>query len=110
LELRDRLDERRRALGLTQRAVADALGVTQPHYSKMVGGIVPITDHRAAEMELWLRATSAAPVPPGPRSARMERLARSIERQVAELARLLASEGIGSGRSARSRPASKVRR
>lgn len=91
-----RLEARRSELGLTQLAVATSLGVSQPHYSKIIGGIVPLTDRRADEIESWLRAHVGTDRVTVGREAnvRIRQLARSIEKQLRELNHLLEKESV----------------
>ena len=96
MDLIQRLEERRSELGLSQLAVATRIGVSQPHFSKIIGRIVPLTADRAREIEMWLAE------PPGEcrerlgnaGSIRIRRLARSIEKQLRELNHLLDKEGV----------------
>ncbi|MBD8548292.1 hypothetical protein [Sphingomonas sp. CFBP 8760] len=76
------------------------LGVTQPHYSKIVGGVVPLTPQRAAVVEAWLEGAVRrdAPPPVSDRAMRIRRIAGSIQVQLRELTDLLTSEGARSRR------------
>jgi transcriptional regulator with XRE-family HTH domain len=101
-----RLEARRLELGLTQGAVALVLGVTQPHYSKIVGGIVPLTPNRATIVEAWLKDAlrDAEPVPGSDRAVRIReirKVTRSIQSQLRQLAKLLVAEGGSSRRPLR---------
>lgn len=60
IDLLHRVEERRLGLGLTQAAVASSCGITQPHYSKVVGGQVRLTVDLEARLETWLAGTPAA--------------------------------------------------
>ena len=77
------MERARLARRFTQHAVAEQLGITQPHYSKIVRGM-----HDA--MDAWLNQN---PSPPVQRADELMRLTRRIERDVAKLNRLLAREG-----------------
>ena len=98
-DVRRLLEERRLGTGLTQGAVADALGITQPHYSKVVGGVVPLTGALAARMSAWIG--QAAPArrsradPGGADGKRIRQLVRSISRDLRELDALLGPDGKG---------------
>lgn len=117
-DVRRLLEEERLRAGLTQRALALALGVTQPHYSKVVGGVVPLTGELAARMSAWME--NKAPVPAGQsrphlsgtRADRARRLALSIARDLRELSAILRVDGKDGGRlpkRTRSRAASPPR-
>lgn len=103
---RERIEDKRLELGLTQAVVASALGVTQPHYSKIVGGTAGLTESMSEAMHAWLETA-----PTGPAVRRVgeaKRLARSIERQLRELRAMLEKDGTASAgrpvrRSARQR-------
>ena len=82
---RSRLERR-----LTQLRLAEQFGITQPHYSKIVRGAVPLTKDMHEAMDLWLRQN---PPTLKPRSDELGRLTRRIERDIAKLNRLLAAEG-----------------
>lgn len=82
----------------TQDAVAKQLGITQPHYSKIVRGAVTLTCDMHEAMHGWL---SRNPPRSKPRSDELMRLTRRIERDVAKLNRLLAED--------KRRPSTRVR-
>lgn len=89
------IEERRIALGLSQRAVADQLGITQPHYSKVVGGLAALTPAMAEAMHAWI---DGSPVPQGKTDLHVKRirtLTRDIERKMRELNALVGSGGTG---------------
>lgn len=74
----------------TQDAVAKQLGISQPHYSKIVRGAVTLTHDMHEAMHTWLNRN---PPQSRPRSDEVMRLTKRIERDVAKLNRLLAQEG-----------------
>ena len=88
----DDIEDRRLRLGLTQLAVARRLGITQPHYSKVVGRTATLPDDLAQRMRAW---TKEQTVPERAREGDREmlELTRSIERQSKRLATLLAQQG-----------------
>lgn len=90
-DVRRRTEERRLELGLTQGSVAAALGVSQPHYSKVVGGVAALTPATAEAMEGWLQSAPSAPK--SRRTGEAKRLANTIARQLRELGRLLDDDG-----------------
>ena len=95
-DVKARVEDRRLELGLTQRSVASALGITQPHYSKVVGGVAALTAEMDAAMEAWLAPGAGggpAPAAPALPIGRAKRLARSIERQLRQLSHLLEADG-----------------
>lgn len=49
----DEMEERRLDAGLSQTALAARLGISQPHYSKVVGGVVTLTGDLADRMAAW---------------------------------------------------------
>lgn len=87
------IEERRMAVGLTQRSVAKALGVSQPHYSKVIGGVVALTPRLEELMEGWLKKAPVGRQASSRHNERIGKLTRSIERQIRELNELLVSEG-----------------
>ena len=88
----DDIEDVRMRLGLTQLAVARPLGITQPHYSKVVGRAVALPDDLAQRMARWTKdQTVEEPAKNGDRE--MLELTRSIERQSKRLATLLAQQG-----------------
>lgn len=92
-ELLHRLEDRRLELGLTQKDLGRTLGVSQPHYSKMVGGTVPVTPERARKIEEWLRGSPSTPARRSGPNERVRDLVRSIEGNLRELNRLLGDAG-----------------
>ena len=96
--------------GLTQGAVAREVGISQPHYSKVVGGLVRLPDDLKHRLSAWLesRADSYVPVQsaPGSETKRIRQLATSIAEQLGELNRLL---GVNAGSRKRRIP-SRTRR
>lgn len=88
----DDIEDVRMRLGLTQLAVARPLGITQPHYSKVVGRAAALPDDLAQRMVRWTKdQTVEPPVKNGDRE--MLELTQSIERQSKRLATLLAQHG-----------------
>lgn len=90
-----RIEERRLALGLSQRAVAERLGITQPHYSKIVCGLVRLTPQVADAMHAWIAGSPAPAAIPDRRAARIRSLTRAIQRQLRELAALAGDDPAG---------------
>lgn len=99
-DLLGRVEDRRLALGLSQRAVAERLSISQPHYSKVVGGIVQLTPTMAEAMAAWLDSAGAPRIGRNRRLSRVRALTRLIERQLRELNALLAEDGVEGGRRA----------
>lgn len=99
-ELIETVERRRLDAGLSQTAVAALLGISQPHYSKVVGGVATLTDELAGLMAAWLGANPDAAVSGADPRDRIRRLSRSIERDLRQLNKLLAAEGRGPGRRA----------
>ena len=83
------VERTRLGLGLTQKAVAEALGVSQPHYSKVKCGEVAPSEALTERMRDWLKR--AGPTRRRGFDQRARALSRAIERQSKELATLLAS-------------------
>lgn len=98
--LLERLEERRLALGLSQRAIADQLGITQPHYSKVVGGLVRLTPEMAKAMHAWIDGAPTASAGSDRRAVRIRTLTRAIARQLRELNTLIGEAGVAGGRRA----------
>lgn len=88
----DDIEDIRLRLGLTQLAVARGLGITQPHYSKVVGRTATLSGDLAQRMRAWIKEQT---VPARARAGDREmlELTRSIERQSKRLATLLAQQG-----------------
>ena len=84
---------------LTQGAVASHLGITQPHYSKIVRGIVALTRDMHDKLDEWL---SGNPPSPASKTDEITRIAQRMERDMAKLNRLLAEDGLRASRRARS--------
>lgn len=88
------VEDARIKLGMTQKALADRLGVSQAHYSKVAGNVVAPSSKLAERMTAWLEEVDARPLDGG--QARARALARSIRQQSRELAALLrASDSAG---------------
>lgn len=96
-EVTQDVERRRLEVGLSQKAVAARLGISQPHYSKVVGGVVTLTDDLASLMAEWLNSNPVAVMPSGDRRLRIRELSRSIERDLRRLNSLISEES-GSGR------------
>lgn len=89
--LRD-VERKRSVERLTQTALAEQLGVSQPHYSKVVGGIVPLSADLAERMARWL--ASSAPLPRTSRKYdEIDELARSIRADARRLSQLIKATG-----------------
>lgn len=99
-DLLGRVENKRLALGMSQRAVADHLSISQPHYSKLVGGLARLTPAMEEAMVAWLGSAGAPPAARDRRSSRICALMRLIERQLRELNSLLAEDGVGGARRA----------
>lgn len=81
--------ERKRAEArLTQHAVARALGVSQAHYSKVVGRIVNLSPSLAERMQHWLASDSSEREIVVTENE-IEALARSIRADARRLAQLV---------------------
>lgn len=89
---RDLLEERRLDLGLTQFAVARELGITQPHYSKVMGRVANLAPELQERITRWL-----ADRPPLHTKRKHDEellvLTRAIERNSRRLAVLLSRQG-----------------
>lgn len=87
------IEEWRASRRLTQASVAHRLGVSQAHYSKVVGGIVPLSDALAARMRDLIAGTGAVS---GTRATMDEatRLSQSIQRDARRLVHLIRN-GVG---------------
>ncbi|KRE21709.1 hypothetical protein ASE66_28085 [Bosea sp. Root483D1] len=92
-ELLSEVEGRRLQVGLSQRAVARAIGISQPHYSKVVGGLANLPKELEERLVVWLQAQDRGSVERyvavGVEAARIRELAASIEKQLRELNRLL---------------------
>lgn len=96
-DLLHRVEERRLGLGMTQAAIAASCGITQPHYSKVVGGLVGLTGDLKARLETWLAGVPAAEVALDANSEIIA-LTREIASNSRKLALLLARQGRGAPR------------
>lgn len=90
------MEEKRLRSGLTQGAVARIIGISQPHYSKVVGGLVPLAPELAKRVQAWVNAGSSrrgeatsASETRLRNAIRIRELSRSIERQLREINSLL---------------------
>lgn len=97
IDILHRVEERRLGLGLTQAAVAASCRITQPHYSKVVGGLVGLTSDLEARLETWLAGAPAAKVTLDANSEIIA-LTREIASNSRRLASLLAQQGRGTPR------------
>ena len=87
----ERAEAVRLRLGLRQSDVANAIGVTQGHYSKLVNRRTPLAHGLAKRLDAWVDSNSA----PDEAQAdtlthRIAALADSIQRQCTELLQLTA--------------------
>lgn len=97
-DLLDAVEERRLALGLSQKAVASRLAISQPHYSKVVGSLAALTPEMADAMRQWLKEVPPMAASAGPRAMRIRSLTRSIRQQLRELNSLIEQGGVGRAR------------
>lgn len=93
-DLLERVEDKRLASGLSQRAVARELSISQPHYSKVVGGVAQLTPAIADAMAAWLGKAGPVSTLPDEQASRIRALTRSIERTLRELNSLLAEGGV----------------
>jgi transcriptional regulator with XRE-family HTH domain len=103
----DDIEDVRMGLGLTQSAVAGALGITQAHYSKVVSRTAALSDDLAQRMLRWTK-DQGLQTPPAKGNREMLQLTRSIERQSKRLATLLAQQGRAPTKRGVARTRSKV--
>jgi transcriptional regulator with XRE-family HTH domain len=89
---RDLVEARRLALGLTQFAVARELGITQPHYSKVMGGVANLPPELEERILRWLE-DRPRPVSRPSEEREVLVLTRKIERNSRRLAVLLTRQG-----------------
>lgn len=102
IDLREQVEMTRLKVRLSQAQLALRLEVTQGHYSKVISGKVPLTDHLRLKMQTWLdtQPSSAA----GPQATRrMLELVASIQRECMELMHLANLAG-GSGENGSETP------
>lgn len=104
------VEEQRLKLGLTQRAVARALGISQPHYSKIAAGQASASPELAERAATWLGQQEPSAVLSKADASRIRELTRSIEHQLRELNKILDVLGVGNvrrviSRTRRGRPA-----
>jgi transcriptional regulator with XRE-family HTH domain len=78
----------RHARRLSQKAIADALGVTQGHYSKAVRGLVPLSVKLEVQIQAWIERNGRMPGEDDRVARRMGELAASIQAQCMELMHL----------------------
>ena len=110
----ERLEGARLRAGLTQAAVSRELAISQPHYSKVAGGVVEPGQDLTTRIRSWL-ATHKAPERSGFNKAQFRaraevlRLTKSIERQSRQLAQLLSSQGMTASRRQPKRTATRSR-
>lgn len=91
-DLLDLVEKRRLSLGRTQAAVASACGITQPHYSKVVGRLVVLTDHLEVRMQEWLEENPAT-AGVHEHNSEIVALSRAIVSSSRRLAGLLSGQG-----------------
>lgn len=91
-------------LGLTQKDLAERLGVSQPHYSKVASEAVMHSKKLGERMSAWLEEVGTTSISPTER--RVRQLSRSIRDQSRELASLLAHAGANGSR----RPVTRAKR
>ena len=80
------------AAGMTQAAMAAAVGMTQGHYSKLMSGKVVAGRKAIDALAAWLERKAVPTAAPATRQLEMKRLADAIAMQCIELARLAADE------------------
>lgn len=90
---RGRVEKARLAARLSQAQIAERLGVSQGHYSKVVTAKVPLADELRGRMEAWLDDEGAGAIGVDV-TRRMQELAASIRRECMELMHLA---GLASG-------------
>lgn len=96
IDLRERVEQARLRVRLSQAQLSRTLGITQGHYSKVMSGKVPFTDDLHEKMEAWLETQQEHVV--GPQVARrMQELAASIRQECMELMRLASLAGAQGG-------------
>lgn len=82
-------DERRKAAGWSQAAVAAACGMTQGHYSKIIAGHVPLSPKAKAALEGWSPSAPRTPRPPQIETAELRAIAANLRRQVERIEAVL---------------------
>ena len=60
-ELLVQVEARRRLLKMTQQVLAEQLGMTQGHYSKLIRGRVPLRGGAEVQLKRWLARARPAP-------------------------------------------------
>ena len=73
---------------LTQGALAARLEISQAHYSKVIGGIVPLSEALSQRMTHWLSSSAIASGRPSNYSE-IDELARSIKADARRLSQLV---------------------
>ncbi len=91
-DLLELVEKRRLSLGQTQAAVASACGITQPHYSKVVGRLVGLTDDLERRMQEWLEGNPAT-AGRDEHNSEIVALTREIFSSSRRLASLLSKQG-----------------
>ncbi|GMN04510.1 hypothetical protein [Erythrobacter sp. MTPC3] len=84
-ELIDKVENRRKAEGLSQSGLASVFEVSQGHYSKVSGGLVPAGKKLRLRMNEWLSGPTIRSRP----VSELEELAKSIQRDTRRLMQLL---------------------
>ena len=89
----------RRAHGMTQLDLAARLGISQAHYSKVAGGLVPLSEGLAERMAAWVSEVGDRKLAAASRGrdARVRELSKSIQRQCRQLADLIAAADMAAG-------------
>lgn len=78
------IDTARKERRIRQSELADALKVTQGHYSKVVAGLVPLSSKLEERMRAWLAQVEAVEIK-SDRAHRVRQIAETIRAQCAEL-------------------------
>lgn len=99
---REQVEQTRLKVRLSQAQLGRTLEVTQGHYSKVMSGKVPLTEHLRLKMQTWLETQE--PSAAGPQvTRRMQELVASIRRECIELMHL-ANLASGSGETGSETP------
>ncbi len=89
---RERVEQARLKVRLSQAQLGRTLDITQGHYSKVMSGKVPLTDDLRQKMEAWLETQEDPAVAPQ-LTRRVQELAASIRRECMELMHLVSLAG-----------------
>lgn len=82
------IERARRQRGLTQAELAEELGVTQGHFSKVARKVSPLSDKLEKRALAWLEVHGGPPEADDAAALRMKELASSIRAQCMELMHL----------------------